>query len=96
MNWQYVPGKDEGGMLGGGDLPAIMSPSSGGGFSYVGQFNRDEDAQLAAAAPEMADALEAIRAHELAAAHEMRDGGYEPPELPWMPQLNAALRKAGR
>lgn len=45
----------------------------------------------------LAEALEAIRAYELASTAELETLTGEPcPSLPWMDQLEAALRKAGR
>lgn len=56
----------------------------------------EANADLLAAAPELAEALEAIRKHELAAAADLEAAGVPVPVLPWMAQLEKALHAAGR
>lgn len=52
------------------------------------------NARLIAAAPDMLAALKAVVAHEDRAAADMREMGADVPELPWMPQVKAAIAKA--
>lgn len=82
--WIYQPGVGE-------SLPAVLRPNGEGGMAYVGQFNREEDARLCAAAPRLAEALEAfVLAVRKAGRLDSPADFAAPLERPQAPQLGGA------
>lgn len=82
-----------------GTLPCVLSDKvTPFGNFYVAQCNRFEDAVLCAAAPEMADALEALRTHPVVAglSARIRDDSRRVGITNPLDLADAALRKAGR